>query len=63
MEGLPIDIGRGCSCEGSEDNMRAVGIITRLAEDICHKVVKRVDHSGLPRACTSVHNDKGGRGP
>ena len=62
VEGLPVDVGRGCSCEGSEDDIRAVGVISRLAKDVRHQSVQRVDHSGLSTACTSFHKDQGGYG-
>ena len=60
MEGLPIDIGRRCSSEGSEDDVGTVGVITRLTKGICYQIVEGVDQSGLSRACTAVDNDQGG---
>ena len=39
VEGLPIDVGRGCSCEGGEDDIRTVGVISRLAQNLRHQSV------------------------
>ena len=60
MERLPIDVGRCCSSEGSEDDVRTVGVITRLTKDSCYHIMQGVNQSGLSRACTTVDNDQGG---
>ena len=43
--------------------MRAVGVISCLAEDTGHHSVEGVDYSGLPRACTTFDEDQRGKGP
>ena len=62
MQGLPVDVGRRCTSEGTEDDVWAAGVVAFLLEDVCHLVVEGVDYFGLAGACPSMHDYQGWRG-
>ena len=62
VQGLPIDVGRRCTCEGGEDNVGAAGIVAGLLEGLRHHGVDGVDQPRLSTSCATVHNQQGCRG-
>ena len=62
MQGLPIDVGRCCTREGGEDDVRAAGIVASLLERVSHQVVDAGDDLRLARSGTSVNHNQWSRG-